>query len=183
MSSSDVITEPDNSLSSRYYYNTCIAANTRSSFRFILRASTSEEEMKQLLLRTHPFSRNDVQRSSANNKSIVSQKKRGYGRRSKGKIAMKIVVSGRRGGRRTWPRAIDTTCDNCCASRASRSHAPGQIGESERGRRTPEQAHSAKLTHHITRLTCSARCTSRGREREDAASHAPKTSQRRSPDE
>lgn len=76
----------------------CCCRPGRSSFRFILRASTPDKEMKQLLLRTHPLSRNAVQRSSANNKSIVTQKEGGYGRRSIGKIAMKFVVSGRRGG-------------------------------------------------------------------------------------
>lgn len=47
----------------------------RSSLRFILRASTSEKEMKQLLLRAHPFSRKDVQRSSATDKSIICRGK------------------------------------------------------------------------------------------------------------
>lgn len=103
MSSSYVITEQDNSISSSYHYNTCIWE--QSQFIPFYFTSTSEKEIKQLLLRTHPFSRSDVQRSSANNKSIVWQKKGGYGRRSKGKVAMKIVVSGRRGGTARGPRA------------------------------------------------------------------------------
>lgn len=140
--------------------------------------------MKQLLLHPYPFILHHVQCLLASYSSIASQAKASYGCHTKGKFAMEIVVIGRGDGRRTWlGNAIDTTCDNCCANPPSHSHSSKKLLKSKKERRTPEQAHSAKLTHHITRFTCCTRQSTCEREREDAASHAPKTSQRRSPDE